>query len=258
VIGPIAIVAALPGELSPMVDRCRKLTRVGRGKQVWRRGFLLSQPVVLAVTGDGARAAQKAIEVVLEAERPSRLLVLGVSGGLSPGLEWGGLYAADRVVSHENHFPGGEWSLEIARHSGVRKATIAAVDSILLDPESKARVWRELGQPEAAIADLESAVFAAAASRRSIPFGILRSVLDGARDTLPLDFNRCLGRDGRVSTAKVMVRMMAQRGGVLRRLLDLHERLRHCAEALAQATVGLVSEQGETEWRPVRQERATA
>src|SRR5206468_11491242 len=61
-------------------------------------GRLGGAPVVLAATGDGARAAARGLAALLDAAPVGRLLVLGVAGGLSPDLAVGDLLAARRAV----------------------------------------------------------------------------------------------------------------------------------------------------------------
>src|SRR5579863_2493249 len=169
--GTLAIVGALRAELAPLFAAARGVTAARGAGQRWRRATVAGQPVVLAATGDGCRAAKRGIEALLDAERPDRLLILGVSGGLSPDLASGDLVVAGEVVPpQEGVEPDAEFCARLQRRPGVRTGTIIGVEAIVLDPAAKAKAWRQYGAPPAAVADLESTVFAAAAARRSIPF----------------------------------------------------------------------------------------
>ncbi|HVV51639.1 MAG TPA: 5'-methylthioadenosine/S-adenosylhomocysteine nucleosidase, partial [Polyangia bacterium] len=83
----IAIVAAMPEEIAPLRARLVAPARTQRGGVSVERGRLAGREVTLAATGDGARNARAGVAELLAAAAPEALVVLGVSGALSPALE---------------------------------------------------------------------------------------------------------------------------------------------------------------------------
>lgn len=237
-----AIVSPLPAELGA-VRAATSVTAVdgasgGLGLVFGRLG---GAPVVLASTGDGARAASRGLAALLDAVPVSRLLVLGVGGGLSPGLAPGDLVAARRVAEdgRELALPDPRW-LAAAVAGGAVAGTALTARRILVTAEEKRAAWLALGGPGPAVVDLESAAYARLAAARGIPFLVVRAVIDAADETLPLDFNRARRAEGGVEEARV-VRMALLRPQVWGALADLRRRLRHSARALARLAIHLVA-----------------
>jgi nucleoside phosphorylase len=164
--GPTAIVCALPGEMAAVLAAAGSPFFGGDG---WRRGRLGGEDVALAVTGDGAAAAasrlERLLESAVEARRPRRLLVLGVAGGLTPGLAAGTLVAARRVVDERGGAapsdPDAEW-LEAALACGATAGIAVTAARIVGDAVAKAALYA--AAVPAAAAGLEAAAEAGEAS----------------------------------------------------------------------------------------------
>jgi adenosylhomocysteine nucleosidase len=268
--GPTAVVAALGAELAGVLAAATELrplhlggrpggrATVQRGWRGWNgwsgwsgwSGRLAGEPVVLAATGDGAAAAADGLAALFAAARPRRLLVLGVSGGLTPGLAAGTLVAARQVVGEDGkaaavQAPDAEW-LARAVAGGALAGTAVSVRRILGDPGAKQAALRLAGEPAApAAVDLESATFAALATAHGVPYLVLRAVLDPAEETLPLDFEACRGAGGGVSNARVVLRALIRPrrfAGLWRlrgRVRDAASRLGALAERLVAAPCGV-------------------
>ncbi len=86
----------------------------------------------------------------------------------------------------------------------------------------------------AAVVDLESAAFAAAATRAGLPWVVLRAVSDTAADSVPALLNRSRDDGGAVRRGSVL-RGLLTNPRALRPLLELRERVRLCAGRLADA-----------------------
>ena len=87
--------------------------------------------------------------------------------------------------------------------------------------------------------DLESVSYVAAASEAGIPWLVLRAVSDTAAEALPALLNRCRDEGGAVRRAKVALELMGD-PRALPFLLSLRQRIRHCAETLADAIEALL------------------
>jgi nucleoside phosphorylase len=248
-----AIVSPLAAELAPVraataVERVER-TRTTLGGLAF--GRLGGGPVVLAATGDGARAAARGLAALLDAAPVGRLLVLGVGGGLSPNLAPGDLVAARQVVEAGREVAAADpaW-LAAAAALGAIPGTVLTAPRILVTPEEKRAAWRGLealgSEPGSATVDLESAAYARLAAARGIPLLVVRAVVDAASEALPLDFNRCRREEaGGVDEALVVGRAL-WRPRVWRGLADLRRRLRRSALALARLAIQLAAAPGES------------
>src|ERR1700742_3245496 len=100
----IAIVAAMPEELAPLRARLSGPLRTqptALRTLVVEHGRLGGHDVALAATGDGARNAREGVVALLGASGARALIVIGVSGALSPELATADLVVASRVTDEE-------------------------------------------------------------------------------------------------------------------------------------------------------------
>jgi len=234
----IAIVAAMPEELAPLRARLSGPVRqqpTSRGSLVVERGRLGGHEVALAATGDGARNARDGIAALLGASGARALIVIGVSGALSPELATADLVVASRVIDEEGR--GREADLEsvaaATRATGGRAAVIMSARRIADSVDEKRRLAQQAGGG-LAVVDLESASYVAAAEAPGIPWLVLRAVSDTAGEALPPLLNRSLDAGGAVSRGRVL-RGLVGDPGALPVLLTLRKRVAECAVVLARA-----------------------
>jgi|GEM_PF-4743175 len=305
---PTAIIAPLAAELAGVLAATGRRRRVrvperseSRLLQRWPRrrrrshrtwtvtlGRLAGEEVALMATGDGPAAAAAGLEALLAAVRPRRLLVIGVAGGLTPGLAEGTLVAARQVIAGDGSAaprePDAAW-LAAALASGAVAGTVISADRILADPAARRAVLIEAmpaaavpahtaavagtaigagngaaslktaaaagaetanaantgaaAAPPIAAVDLESMAYARIAAAWSLPYLVVRAVLDPAGERLPLDFEACRDGSGRVSNARVVWRALA-RPRSLAKLWRLRARVRTAAAKLAALAAGLI------------------
>ncbi|TNF70857.1 MAG: hypothetical protein EP299_13185 [Acidobacteria bacterium] len=237
----IAVVAALQEELTPLGERIRNPVSRRLDSIETTEGLLGDVGVVLAATGDGEQAAEAGISLLLADQQVDALIVVGVAGGLDPTLQAGAIVAARAV--HNGTGPVGEpdqkWLGRALEQEGTVEGTVVSSSGIAVDRESKSRLWMELGGGAPAVVDLESATYALEAVTRGIPYLVLRAVSDTADETLPLDFNRFRGPDGRIDRNRVL-RHALLHPHLLPRLLALRERVQECARRLADVTESLL------------------
>lgn len=230
----VAIVAALKEELSPLSERLREPVAGRSGSLRVTEGGLGVGQVVLAATGDGERAAEKGVACLLSHHEVDALFVLGVAGGLDPGLQAGTVVAARSVRNGKGAVgePDRWWLTRALRQRETVAGTVVSSGEIAVDPEAKSRLRREMALAEPAVVDLESATYAREAVARNIPFLVLRAVSDTAEETLPLDFNRFRDADGGIDRRRLK-RHLILHPGLLPQLLALRERVQECARRLA-------------------------
>jgi nucleoside phosphorylase len=231
----IAIVAAMPEELAPLRARLTAATRAQRGGVVVERGRLGGREVALAATGDGARNARAGVAELLAAAAPAALVVLGVSGALSPELAPADLVVASRVTDEEGRSREADAARVAAatRATGGRSAVVMSARRIADSADEKRRLAQQAGAG-LAVVDLESAAYVAAAEAASIPWVVLRAVSDRADESLPGLLNRSLDAGGAVNRGRVL-RGLFTDPGALPQLLALRKRVGQCAEVLARA-----------------------
>ena len=239
----IAVVAALEEELSPLAERLRDPVSRRLDSLRVTEGRLGEVQVVLAATGDGEQAAKAGISQLFAYREIDALIVVGVAGGLDPGLQAGAVVGARAV--HNGTGPVGEpdqeWLVRAIQREEMVGGTVVSSSGIAVDPESKSRLWLELDAGEPAVVDLESATYARAAVAKNIPYLVVRAVSDTADETLPLDFNRFRGPDGRIDRNRVL-RHALLHPALLPRLLALRDRVRECSQKLADVVEGVLCE----------------
>jgi adenosylhomocysteine nucleosidase len=231
----IAIVAAMPEELAPLRARLTSSTSRQRGALVLEHGRLAGQVVALAATGDGASNARTGVNVLVATYDPEALLVLGVSGALSPELATADLLVASRVIDEDGTARVADAArvTAAARATGGRAAVVMSARRIADSVAEKRRLAQQAGGG-LAVVDLESASYVAAAEGFGIPWIVLRAVSDTAGEALPALLNRSLDAGGAVNRGRVLRGLLGD-PGALPQLLTLRKRVAECALVLAHA-----------------------
>lgn len=188
----------------------------------------------IMATGDGANLAAKGLEQFLAAFDLRAVIAIGIAGGLSDDLEVGSVVAASRVTTEAGEAPEPDSTLLATSGTleGVRLGSVLSHAEIAIDPMAKARLWQQIGGGEAAVVDLESASYARVAAAHRVPYLVLRAVSDSYDEALPLDFNRFRKPDGGSDRGQVL-RYSLRHPSIVPELMQLRERLRHCAGRLA-------------------------
>lgn len=186
----IAIIAAMEGELTPLVRGWRRETR--NGVKLWRRSHGASEWAA-ACAGAGAGAATRAFSEIERAGAADLVVSTGWAGALREEFAVGRAYGVSEVVdanSGERFRAGGP-------SGGCRLVTGRGFADL---PEK-----RHLGAAfGAALVDMEAAAVARLAQRRGIPFLCVKGVSDGLNDRLP-DFSAYISTDGQFAWARFVL-----------------------------------------------------
>ncbi len=153
----------------------------------------------------------------LVAEGATALAVVGVSGGLDPGLRPGDLVVADAVFE-SGGAPGGNWATDPDRAGlvggalateglPVRRGPVISSIGPVPSPQAKGALRDRCA---ALAVDMESAAVARAAAEGRVPLVVLRAVCDTADQSVPEDFLVSLDDDGTVRPS-VLLRRLAGR-----------------------------------------------
>jgi adenosylhomocysteine nucleosidase len=171
--GSVAFVCAMPMELRPL--RRRLSLEKGRvGSFVVYRGSLDGRSMVAIATGMGARLAIEGLERLVEAIEVGRIIVVGITGGLSAETAIGTLVLPEVVVSAAT---GAEFRPD-PLGSGRPNGKMWTSDELVTD----AAVIAELRADGVVALDMETAAIAEACAARHIPWSVFRAVSDHACD----------------------------------------------------------------------------
>jgi hopanoid-associated phosphorylase len=202
------------------------------------------QPI-LVVTGMAAEArlaAGPGVATVMAGGNPARLrsmlrarlepdcravISIGIAGGLDPSLRPGDVIVATGIIASDRRhaassFVAHRLAARLADHPRrVIMADVAGVDSAVVSPSAKRALRSATG---AVVADMESHVAAAFATRHGLPFAAVRVVCDPAHRALPDLVATALRPDGAVSFSGVF-------GSLWRRPVQLFAMLRLAQDA---------------------------
>ena len=186
----VAIIAAMPGELKPLVQGWEHERR-GR-VELWRTRSA-DADWVAACAGLGQENATRAFAEVERDGRIDRAISTGWAGALRRDLETGRAYYAAGVVDLKTgeRFPllpatkDIHWLVTSPRVVGAKEKELLAIDYY------------------AGLVDMEAAAIARLARMRGIPFTCIKGVSDGVGDKLP-DFNRFISAEGRLRLSQLL------------------------------------------------------
>jgi adenosylhomocysteine nucleosidase len=197
--------------------------------------------LALLETGEGVANAERQLEAWLEQRSAHAVLSIGFAGALSPELQVGDLVVA-KSVHGAAAAPDCDLlaaASQIRMNTAVRFGAALTSDVILWQATEKHTLAKSLGADEIGFVDMESTAIAGVCARRHVPFLIVRSITDLFDEDLPLDFNQCRDRDGRVSPGKVMKAALLKPTAITG-LLELRKRSALCADRMADFVLRLL------------------
>lgn len=191
---------------------------------------LLPSGVRAVVSGGDPARLRRLLEE--SADGATAVLSFGIAGGLDTALECGALVVATRVRAPGGAWPADTvWSSALVRASGARLGVVAGANAIVAGPHAKRSLRLMTG---ALVVDLESAVAAAFAASRGLPFAVLRAVADTAEEALPRAAAVGLTRTGRPAPGRVAMALL-RRPSEFPALVQVAKRSRTALEALAKS-----------------------
>ncbi len=151
--------------------------------------------VDVLVTGMGARNAEAAIRGALETRKPSRVFTCGFAGALDPALLIGD------VVFHSSHEP---LSAKLSA-AGAKPVSFCCAERVAITATEKTALRRAT---EADAVEMESVVISSVCSEAGVPCAIVRAISDVASEDLPLDFNRLMDAEQKLSSVKLALAIL--------------------------------------------------
>jgi len=215
----VAIIAALPGELSALVRGWPHSTR--DGVHFWVRRDA-EEEWMAACAGVGQAAAARAFAGIEEGGPISLVFSVGWAGALTGGALPGSAHNAAGVID---------------ARTGERFHCDADAGPLWLVTSPKvadqAEKLRLAGAYSAALVDMEAAAIARLAAMRGIPFYCIKGVSDGPADRLP-DFNRFLSPSGQMRLPRFVLYAMC-RPWYWPALVRMGENSRKASQSIAES-----------------------
>jgi len=192
----IGIIAALPGELKPLVQGWKQV-RAGQGEGAWR-GSIDGVDCIAVCAGMGTSAAERACNLAVQEGPLDAMVSIGWAGALSCGMQPGSAYVLNEVVDGAT---GEKFTTYSPPRAGkAAPLRIVTIDHVAMPPEK-----RQLGTMfQAVLVDMEAAAVARFARRHGIEFYCLKAVSDLAGEKLP-DFSRYTDSQGHLQLPALLV-----------------------------------------------------
>lgn len=217
---PIAIMFSLPVEAKPLYKRAGIAGIQAESKLC--EGRIGRTALVTAVSGAGPDRASQTAKLLLSVN-PSAMIIAGFCGALHCGLVGGDVVTAESVVditdeAEENYLCDGRLlkaaSQEPQQNKIIHKLLTAG--NVAASAEDKHILWDRY---RCEAVDMESGPAAAAAMVRSIPFIVVRAVVDEYREAMPDTLIAALRPDGGVNVQKFAVGMLRDKNHLRAALL---------------------------------------
>ncbi|MEO1066071.1 MAG: hypothetical protein AAFW47_01705 [Pseudomonadota bacterium] len=194
----------------------------------------------IMASGASAERARACAEYLVELGA-KKLISFGICGGLDPHLQIGDVVFSAHVITTLDESYGArqaprKQALRLATGSQLMSATVCGVDDIVFHPNAKSALFGSTG---AGVADMESHAVARTAHAHSIPFYVLRSISDAARDELPTYLSSGVSESGKPRLTSILAGL-ARRPSTLSLLLRLQKNTKTALKSLEQATVKLM------------------
>ena len=180
----IGIIAALPGELKPLVRGWRRVPSP-KYVQIWSHNSGADQ-VIAACSGMGTEAALRSFAAIESSGPLDVVLSVGWAGALEQQIEPGRCYVLTEIIDSQT---GERFPLT----SGNRKLRLVTTPRVA-DQAEKYRLWQTYG---AVLVDMEAAAVARLARMRSLPMCCFKAVSDGIEARLP-DLNPFIDPHGQL------------------------------------------------------------
>jgi adenosylhomocysteine nucleosidase len=223
-----AIIAAMPGELKPLVRGWQHESR--NGVDLWRFSHDQGEWIA-ACAGAGLQAATRAFAEAEKYGPVTSVISTGWAGALSEAYKPGRAYRVSEVVD--------------ARTGERFRAVAGATDSLLVTSATvaaEAEKQRLASAYGSGLVDMEASAIARLAAMRGIPFYCCKGVSDGFTDRLP-DFNGFIAQNGKFQLARFIVYVLL-RPGHWPALIRMGENSKKAAHDLGESLLEILDKEG--------------
>ncbi len=222
----LAIIAAFPGELKPLVAGWPHSTR--NQIHFWAQRSE-EEEWIAACAGAGQPAATRAFAAIEEGGPVDLIFSVGWAGALRAEIAAGSAHNVAGIIDVRT---GERYHCE----AGAGELWLATSPKVADKGEKR----RLASTYEAAFVDMEAAAVARLAAARDIPFYCIKGVSDGFTDRLP-DFNRFLSPTGQLRLARLTL-FATLRPWYWPALLRMGENSRKASQNIAESLRGFLDE----------------
>lgn len=222
----VAIIAAFPGELKPLVRGWPHNAR--NGVRFWARRTS-EEEWIAACAGAGLDAATRAFAAIEDGGPVDLLLSVGWAGALNAEIATGKAYNLAGVIDVRT---GERFHCEAG--AGELWLVTSPVVAGLAEKQRLASTYN------AALVDMEAAAVARLAIMREIPFYCIKGVSDGFSEKLP-DFNRFISPSGQFLLAR-FVFFALLRPWRWSALIRMGENSRKASQSIAESLLDFLDE----------------
>jgi len=209
--GTVLVVTAMPVELRQLRRALSLRENRVEGVPVWTCSSR-EVPVAASAVGVGPTASLRVTSLLLEALPVSRVIVLGVAGGVAKTLPVGAVVTPERVIDDST---GAAFLPEYPRHVQA-SGTLLTGDAVASAPDAD-----RLRARRVTAVDMETAAIAVACNSCGVKWSAYRAISDTLDSGLLDDaVFGVIGADGRIDPLAVS-RMVVRRPSSLRRLVRL-------------------------------------
>jgi adenosylhomocysteine nucleosidase len=226
----VGIVAALPIEVSDLVDGLKKVWKYKSVAVPVIEGEYAGKIVAVSIAGIGRAAARRATDVLVAGHRPRWVISAGFAGALNPAYARNDLVLAREVIDRD----GGCYAVELppGLATNVKYSTgrLLTVDQLVLRAAEKDELHRTY---QADLVDMESSAVAAICREQLVRFLAIRVISDDAHGDLPAEVSGIVNSSGsyRVGAA---LRSVWRRPSSLKDFWSLYEHSLEAADRLSK------------------------
>ncbi len=222
----VAIIAAMPGELKPLVRHWPHSTR---GTIHFWAQRTEEEEWIAACAGAGLDAATRAFAGIEDGGPIDLLISVGWAGALTSDLSAGTAHNCAGVIDART----GE---RFRCDAGAGPLWLATSPRVADEPEKR----RLATAYKASLVDMEGAAIARLAAMRGIPFYAIKGISDSLQAKLP-DFNRFIDQNGQLLTSKLVLFALL-RPWIWPALIRMGENSRKASQSIAERLNELLSE----------------
>ncbi len=236
---PILICFALRDEAAPLLRQLqnrrtekiqRSITPTLHHSTSVFRGQIAKTEIVIALTGIGPTAADRAARALLASLSPASVISAGFAGALRGDLKRGDIIIPELVTDEANKFACDSSLVPESSSRIVHRASLLiSVPRIIATADEKRALHLRTG---AAAVDMESASIGRVCREMKTPFLVARVISDEVTEDLPVDFNLLMGEDQQPNIAKA-ARFFLRHPGKLAATLKMRRQLGSHAKKLA-------------------------
>lgn len=234
----VGIVAALPMELAPFLDRCERVRKYTGGNFVFRGGIYDGVRIAVGECRGGFANARRVTEALIDAHTPDWVLSCGFSGGLLPEMKVGHIVVPEEIVD----IHGQQYHIDLKMPAdparGLFGGRIVTVDEIVRKVDDKRALAEQYG---AVAADLESLSVAKVCAERKQRFLAVRVISDDLSQDLPSEILSIYGNTGTVRVGAALGAVW-KRPSSVKDMWKLRNDAKRAAERLADFLDGVVKQ----------------